>query len=93
VSIICLGQVYQEMGDNANAFAAYGKVPAQNPAYELEFNARIKQTEVVPSSNAHKTIKNLQAMASSSKNKDYLDQVCYALGNVYLVSERYCPNH
>ena len=79
-----LGQVYQEMGDNANAFAAYGKVPGQNPPYELEFNARIKQTEVVPPSNAHKTIKNLQAMARSSKNKDYLDQVCYALGNVYL---------
>lgn len=79
-----LGQVYQEMGDNANAFAAYGKVPAQNPSYELEFNARIKQTEVVPSSNAQKTIKSLQAMARNSKNKDYLDQVCYALGNVYL---------
>ena len=52
-----LGQVYQEMGDYAKAYAAYGKVPGQNPPYELEFNARIKQTEVVPSSNANKVIK------------------------------------
>lgn len=79
-----LGQVYQEMGDYAKAYAAYGKVPGQNPPYELEFNARIKQTEVVPSSNANKVIKKLRGMASSSKNKDYLDQVYYALGNVYL---------
>ncbi|WP_321519945.1 tetratricopeptide repeat protein [uncultured Bacteroides sp.] len=79
-----LGQVYQEMGDNAKAFAAYGKVSGQNPPYELEFNAKIKQTEVVSSLNGGKTIKSLQAMARSVKNKDYLDQVYYAQGNVYL---------
>ena len=79
-----LGQVYQLMDDNAKAYAAYGKVPAQNPSYELEFNARIKQTEVVPTSNAHKSIKKLKGMVHNSKNKDYLDQVYYALGNVYL---------
>ncbi len=79
-----LGQVYQELGDNAKAYDAYGKVPGQNPTYELEFNARIKQTEVVPPSNASKAISKLRNMAHSSKNKEYLDQVYYALGNVYL---------
>lgn len=79
-----LGQVYQELGDNANAYNAFGKVPAQNPPYEMEFNARIKQTEVVPPSSARKNIKKLHGMARNSKNKEYLDQIYYAIGNVYL---------
>lgn len=79
-----LGQVYQELGDNSNAYAAFGKVAAQNPPYEMEFNARIKQTEVLPVSDARRTIKKLHGMARSSKNKEYLEQVYYAIGNVYI---------
>ncbi len=79
-----LGQVYQSLGDNAKAYDSYGKSIAQNPPYELEFNARIKQTEVVSSSNARSAISKLHGMARNEKNKEYLDQVYYAMGNVYL---------
>jgi len=79
-----LGQVYQSLGDNAKAYEAYGKTIGQNPPYELEFNARIKQTEVVSSSNARSGISKLHGMARNEKNKEYFDQVYYAMGNVYL---------
>jgi len=79
-----LGQVYQQTGDLANAYQAYGKAAGMNPPYELELNARIKQTEVIPVSNASKVIKKLHAMTGNVRNKDYQDQIYYAIGNVYL---------
>lgn len=79
-----LGQVYSELGDNENAYKAFQKVTKFNPPYELEFNARIKQTEVFPGNNPDKILKMLNKMAKSSKNENYLDQIYYAIGNIYL---------
>jgi len=55
-----------------------------NPPYELEFNARIAQTEVMPATDVKGKISKLKRMARSDNNKDFLDQVYYAIGNVYL---------
>lgn len=79
-----LAQLYAETDDNAMAYKAYGDVIKRNPPYRTEFNARIKQTEVFPGGNPEKVIKMLRKMARSEKNKEYLDQVYYALGNIYL---------
>ncbi len=79
-----LGQVYADQGLNDLAYKSYGEVIKANPPYELEFAARIRQTEVFSGANYQKIVKMLERMAKSDKNKDYLDQVYYALGNVYL---------
>ncbi|MDR0749208.1 MAG: tetratricopeptide repeat protein [Tannerellaceae bacterium] len=79
-----LGQIYTNEGQNALAYKSFGEVLKSNPPYELEFAARIRQTEVFSDGNYQKIVKMLQGMAKSDKNKDYLDQVYYALGNVYL---------
>jgi hypothetical protein len=79
-----LGQLYAEKGMNALAYKTFGEVPKANPPYELEFAARIRQTEVFTGGNVQKVVRMLKQMAKSDKNKDYLDQVYYALGNVYL---------
>lgn len=79
-----LGQVYQQLEDNTKAYNTYGKVIRMNPVYELELNARIKQTEVMPVQNSDKIISRLRRMSRNGKNKEYLDQIYYALGNVYL---------
>ena len=78
------GQVLSALGRDQEAYKAYGHVAAQNPPYELEFNARIAQTEVMAASNYRKMIRRLKRMAASDKNKDYQDQVYYAIGNIYL---------
>ena len=78
------GQAYAALGQRQQAYKAFGRVVAQNPPYELEFNARIAQTEVMAASNARKMISRLRRMARSDNNKDYLDQVYYAMGNIYM---------
>lgn len=82
-----LGQLYANQSLDGLAYNAFGSVIKANPPYELEFAARIRQTEVFTGNNYLKVIKMLQRMAKSQKNKDYLDQVYYALGNVYLSRE------
>lgn len=82
-----LGQIYAEQDQNGLAYQMFGQVIKANPPYELEFAARIRQTEVFTGGNYQKVVKMLQRMAKSDKNKDLLDQVYYALGNVYMSRE------
>ena len=79
-----LGQIYAAVGKKDEAYKSFKHVVRMNPPYELEFNARISMTEVMAGGNPKKMIGKLKAMARSDKNKDYLDQVYYAMGNIYL---------
>ena len=80
-----LGQVEAALGHKDEAYKAFKKVIRQNPPYEVEFNARIAMTEVLADgSQARKMISRLKRMASDENNKEYLDQVYYAIGNIYL---------
>ena len=79
-----LGQLYRETGQNQLAFKEFRKVYRMNPPYDLDFNARIQQTEVMSKGQSKQMVRKLQAMARNQKNKDYLDQVYYAIGNIYL---------
>lgn len=85
-----LGQLYQSLNDPTNAFIAYGKVIKQNPLYELELNARIRQTEVAVMQTAHdpaamkRITDKVRRMTKSEKNKEYLDQLYYAMGNIFM---------
>ena len=79
-----LGQLYEELGQRQEAYKAYRRVTRMNPPYELEFNARIAMTEVLAVGQARKMISKLHSMARSGKNTEYLDQVYYAIGNIYM---------
>ena len=82
-----LGQMYASLEMDGMAYKTFGEVIRSNPPYELEFAARIRQTEVFTGTNFQKMVKKLERMAKSQKNKDYLDQVYYALGNLYMSQE------
>lgn len=79
-----LGQLYYETGNLPMAYKSYGRVIRSNPPYEMAFTARIKQTEAVTGDRSKQMIGKLRRMAKSDKNKDYLDQIYYAMGNIYL---------
>ncbi len=79
-----LGQIQQHLGNNKEAFNAYSKVISQSPPYELEINARIRQTETMTGKEKRKIIRKLESMIKADKNKEYLSQLYYALGNVHL---------
>ncbi len=82
-----MGQIETLQGHKQEAYEAYRHVIRLSPPYELEFNARIAQSEVMATMDTRKTIKKLRRMAASDNNKDYLDQVYYAIGNVYLIQK------
>jgi len=82
-----IGQLESRLGHRDAAYKAYARTVRQNPPYELAFNARIAQTEVMAESNARGMIGRLRRMARNDNNKDYLDQVYYAIGNIYLAQK------
>lgn len=80
-----LGQVCALAGENGEAYKAFGKVAgsASSP-YRTRFNARIKQTEVYDGADIDKEVKALKRMTRYDRNKEYQDQIFYAIGNLYL---------
>ena len=82
-----MGQLQAQQGNREEAYKAFRHVTRLNPPYELEFNARIAQTEVMAAGNSKRMINRLKRMASSDNNKDYLDQVYYAIGNIYMAQK------
>lgn len=79
-----MGQLQASIGNKKEAYKAFRHVIRQNPPYELAFNARIAMTEVMAKDNAGKMISRLKRMAASDNNKEYQDQIYYAIGNIYL---------
>ena len=79
-----MGQIENLLGHQQEAYNAFKRVVRLSPPYELEFNARIAQTEVMAKNNGKQMISKLKRMARDDNNAEYLDQVYYAIGNIYL---------
>lgn len=82
-----LGQLYQETGQREKAYKVFSSIPNMNPPYEMDISARIRQTEVFPDNRPSKPLKQLRRMSRNRKNKDYQDQIYYAMGNLYLATK------
>lgn len=80
-----LGQIYARLGMLPEAYAAYGAAAgSQSASYRTKFNARIKQSEVFSGSDIAPEVKSLRRMLHYGRNKEYVDQIYYAIGNLYL---------
>lgn len=80
-----LGQLYEQTGQPGEAYKAFAKAGSSNSAgYRTKFNARIKQSEVYQGADIAPEVKALKRMIRYDRNKDYLDQIYYAIGNLYL---------
>lgn len=80
-----LGQLYTLAGNKQLAYKAFGKAGSSASAsYRTKFNARIKQSEVFEGEDITSEVKALRRMTHYDRNKDYLDQIYYAIGNLYL---------
>jgi len=79
-----LAQLYEKTGDGTRAISLYREVVNMNPPYDIEFNARINIAGVfdINSGNPREIRRELQKMLNDSKNKDYQDQIYFALGNL-----------
>ena len=80
-----LGQVYAKTGNRQAAYAAFKKAGSGvSTAYRTKFNARIKQSEVFTGSNIRSEVRALKALTRYERNREYEDQIYYAIGNLYL---------
>ena len=79
-----LGQLYQSTGQMKKATEKYLKVIKMNPQYEMTFNARVNLAGTYESGTAgvENIRKQLYKLAKDEKNKEYLDQIYYALADL-----------
>jgi tetratricopeptide (TPR) repeat protein len=81
-----LAQLYNLAGEGETSIRNYKRVIRMNPPYVMSFNAKVSMAEAFQSghSNSAEIIKLLNKMLKDVKNKEFLDQIYYALGNIYL---------
>jgi tetratricopeptide (TPR) repeat protein len=79
-----LAQLYEVTGDGAKATKLYRDVVNMNPPYEVEFNARINIAGVfeLNTGNPNEIKRELGKMLRDVKNKEFQDQIYFALGNL-----------
>ena len=81
-----LAQLYKATGRTQDAYNMFGKVLRMSPPHEIEFHARIQQTETMArNGNVRKIMKKLKRMERDPNNKESLDQIYYAMGNVFIL--------
>lgn len=76
-----LAQLQEKAGKSADAVDNYKKVLRMNPQYEMAFSIRIKLIALGNLQGASLK-RELLRLAKDEKNKDYLDQLYYTLGNI-----------
>ncbi len=79
-----LARITEETGNASEAGNLYREVLRLKPPYEMEFNARINQAGVfdVATGDADEMKKGLEKLLKDAKNREYHDQIYFALGNL-----------
>ncbi len=79
-----LGQINQKEGDLQRASAFYKKVIKANPPFKMAFEAKLNMARCYTghSGDSKEVLKVLNKMLKDTKNKDYFDQIYYALADV-----------
>jgi len=80
-----LGQLHQAVGSPEKAYSYYEKVIKMNPPYKMSFTARVNRASVYdPESGTLREITSeLMKMLKEEKNREYRDQIYFALANIY----------
>lgn len=82
-----LGQVYQELGFESEAFNFYRRCLATNPEYETDFYARLYMAQVAEISRSRDITaarKSFRRLLKDNKNRDFRDRIYYELGTFEL---------
>jgi tetratricopeptide (TPR) repeat protein len=78
-----VGQVYQKLGFEAEAYNYYKKCIATNPDYEIDFYARLYMAQVTEISRSHSVNaarKSFKKLLKDGKNKQFKDKIYYEMG-------------
>ncbi len=78
-----IGQVYQKLGFEAQAYNYYRKCLSTHPEYEVDFYARLysaQVTEISRSRDINTARKSFKRLLKDSKNRDFKDKIYYEMG-------------
>lgn len=78
-----IGQVYQDLGFESEAFNYYKKCLATNPDYEIDFYARLYMAQVAEisrSRDVNAARRSFRKMLKDRKNKEFRDKIFYEMG-------------
>jgi tetratricopeptide (TPR) repeat protein len=78
-----IGQVYQKIGFESEAYNYYKKCLSTNPEYEVDFYARLymaQVTEISRNKDINQARKSFRKLLKDSKNKDFKDKIYYEMG-------------
>ncbi|HEX6225655.1 MAG TPA: tetratricopeptide repeat protein [Chryseolinea sp.] len=78
-----IGQVYQKLGFESEAYNYYRKCLATNPEYEVDFYARLylaQVTEISRSKSVNAARKSFRKLLKDNKNKEFKDKIYYEMG-------------
>ncbi len=82
-------QIHERLGNISGAYEEYRRVKKFNPSYELELNAQLNEIKLAHKQgqkSSESVIKSMEKLLESTKNKDYQDQIHFALAQVRLES-------
>ncbi len=82
-----IGQIYQELGFDAEAYHNYRKVLRSNPSYELSFYTKLNMaqvSELANTSDSKKIRKYFRKLLNDPKNEEYQDKIYFEIGNFEL---------
>ncbi len=77
-----LAQLYEKQNNRPLAEEYFSKVVKASPSAEMKFNAQLHKALL--NQNPQKAVKSLKKMAKLDKNKDLLDLIYTAIGDIYL---------
>lgn len=78
-----IGQVYQKLALEAEAYRYYKKTVSTNPEYEIDFYARLYMAQVAEISRSKDLAsarKSFRKLLKDSKNKNFRDKIYYEMG-------------
>ena len=82
-----IGQIYQTIGFDAEAFSNYRKCIENNPDYELFFYARLNMAQVsdlLETSGIKRIRKEFEKLLNDPKNEEFKDKIYYEMGQFEL---------
>jgi len=85
-----LGQIYAQIGNKEFAYKAFDNVQSMSAPHLYSLNAKLRQASFVDADNPElkkKTLSSLNSMAGKLRNEEFLDQIYYAMGNIYWASK------
>jgi len=78
-----IGQIYQKLGFESEAYNYYKRCLSTNPEYEVDFYARLymaQVTEISRSKSVNAARKSFRKLLKDSKNKEFKDKIFYEMG-------------